>query len=76
MARGMVRLPQPGPSESVIASSLVSLPSCATLGTLVPSGKGPLSGLRRSAGSSGAGSPLLRPFPLLPFSNISCGFLT
>lgn len=57
-------------------SNLVPLLCCATVGTSVPPGKGPLSGLNGSVGSSGAGSPLLRPVPLLPFSNTSCGFLT
>lgn len=42
----------------------------------MPPGKGPLSGLNSSVGYNGAGSPLLRPVPLLPFSNTSCGFLT
>lgn len=59
----------------VISSDLAPLPSWP-LGTSVPLGKGPLSGLNSSAGYSGAGSPLLRPVPLLPFSNTSCGFLT
>lgn len=73
---GMACWPWSGSPELALASNLVPLLCWATLGTSVPPGKGPLRGLNGSIGSSGAGSPLLRPVPLLPFSNTSCGFLT
>lgn len=52
------------------------LPSCAIRGRSGISRKGPLEWCEPAMLTVvGAGSPLLRPVPLLPFSNTSCGFL-